>query len=424
MKAPIFISQLELTEPITDIQFPLRADGEVYQGVQLLVRMQRMPVGHLLLAADDISASAISRQVWQEFRTVINERRAHVALPTLSEIPGGGIPFEEVLSDEPVDRPLVSVVICTRDRPESLTNALRELAALKYSPFEVVVIDNAPSSDATRNVMLNEFADDPRFRYVLEPRPGLSCARNRGVLEATGEIVAFTDDDVRVDPWWLDGIVRGFQAAPDVACVTGMIATAEINNAAQLYFHIRVAWGGSCDRRIFDLFENRDDSPLFPYAVGKYGSGANFAVARAAFKEIGDFDEALGAGTPSGAGEDTNMFMRVLLGGHRLTYEPSAIVWHVHRTTLAALSKQMRAYGSGVTAGLTAIMVQSARARREIPTKALKGVAHMAKLQSGVQTNKTVPSGLIKHEVIGLVMGPWLYAKSRRNLRRSPKLRA
>jgi GT2 family glycosyltransferase len=424
MKAPIFISQLELTEPITDIQLPPRADGEVYGGVQLLVRMQRMPVGHLFVPADEISASAVARQVWQEFGTAINERRARVALPALSEIPGGGIPVEEVLSYELVDHPLVSVVVCTRDRPQSLTNALREIAALEYSPFEVVVIDNAPSSDATRNVILNEFGDDPRFRYVLEPRPGLSCARNRGAQEASGEIVAFTDDDVLVDRWWLDGIVRGFQAAPDVACVTGMIATAEIDNAAQLYFHIRVAWGVNCDRRLFDLFENRDDSPLFPYAVGKYGSGANFAVARAALKELGDFDEALGAGTPSGAGEDTNMFMRVLLGGHRLAYEPSAIVWHVHRTTLAALSKQMGAYGSGVTAGLAAIMVQNSRARREVPLKALKGVAHMARLQSGVQTNKTVPSGVIKQEVIGLVKGPWLYAKSRRNLKRSPALRA
>ena len=168
-----------------------------------------------------------------------------------------------------MNRPLVSVVVCTRDRPQSLTNTLRDLAALKYSPFEVVVIDNAPGSDATRNIMLNEFADDPRFRYVHEPRPGLSCARNRGILEASGDIVAFTDDDVRVDPWWLDGIIRGFQAAPDVACVTGMIATAEINNAVQLYFHIRVGWGASCERRLFDLFENRDDSPLYPYAVGE-----------------------------------------------------------------------------------------------------------------------------------------------------------
>jgi GT2 family glycosyltransferase len=424
MKAPIFISQLELTEPITDIQLPPRADGEVYDGIQLLVRMQRLPIGHLVLTTDDLGGSAVSRKVWQEFGTVINERRARVALPALSEIPADGIPVEEVLSEKLVERPLVSVVVCTRDRPESLTNALRDIAALKYSPFEVVVIDNAPATDATRNVLLNEFADDSRFRYVYEPRPGLSCARNRGVLEATGDIVAFTDDDVRVDQWWLDGIVKGFQSAPDVACVTGMIATAEINNAFQLYFHIRIGWGVSCEPRLFDIFENRDDSPLYPYTVGKLGSGANFALTRAALKEIGEFDEALGAGTPAAAGEDTNMFMRVLLGGRRLMYEPSAIVWHVHRTSLAALSKQIRAYGSGCSAGMAAIVVQSPTARRQLPPKVVRGVAHMAKLQRGVRTNDAVPSGLVKQEVIGLLIGPWLYAKSRRNLKRLPELQA
>src|ERR1700735_3103043 len=105
MKAPIFIDQLELTEPITDIQLPLRTDGEVYDGIQLLVRMQRAPGGHLLLATEDPSASAISRQVWQEFGSVINERRSRVGLPALGEIPADGIPVEEALSNEVVDRP-------------------------------------------------------------------------------------------------------------------------------------------------------------------------------------------------------------------------------------------------------------------------------------------------------------------------------
>jgi GT2 family glycosyltransferase len=386
--------------------------------------MSRIPVGYVLLATDDLRASSISHQVWQTLGTAINERRVHAGLTALSEIPSEGIPAEEESSDESASRPLISVVVCTRDRPESLTMTLRDLAGLKYSSFEVVVTDNAPSSDATRNVVLNEFGDDPRFRYVLEPRPGLSRARNRGIQEASGDIVAFTDDDVRVDPWWLDGIFRGFQAAPDVSCVTGLIATAQVNNAVQLYFHIRAGWGASCERRLFDLFENRDDSPLYPYAVGAFGAGANFAMARAALKEIGDFDEALGAGTPAGGGEDLNMFMRVILDGHCLVYEPSAVVWHVHRTELAALSKQIRAYGSGCTAALTAIIMQSARARRELPTKVLRGFTHMVKLQGGVRKNETLPSGLVKREAIGFFMGPWLYVKSRRSLRRPTDLQA
>ena len=100
---------------------------------------------------------------------------------------------------ETADRPMISVVVCTRNRPQSLLATLRSLTAMSYRPFEVVVVDNAPSSEATREAVLAEYGGDPRVRYVREPRPGLSCARNRGIEEAAADIVAFTDDDVIVD---------------------------------------------------------------------------------------------------------------------------------------------------------------------------------------------------------------------------------
>ena len=65
---------------------------------------------------------------------------------------------------------------------------------------------------------------------------------------------------------------------------------------------------------------------MYPYSAGRFGAGANFAVSRTVLKEVGGFNEALGAGTPSGGGEDLNMFMRIVLAGHRLVYEPSAVV--------------------------------------------------------------------------------------------------
>jgi GT2 family glycosyltransferase len=422
MQAPILIGELELTEPVADIQLPVRADGTAYNGVQLLVRMQRIPMGYILLAPGDLTHQAVARQVWSELGTTVNRRRSRAGLPAIDALPVGGIPAEQELADEPADSPLVTVVVCTRNRPDSVLVTLRGLADLRYRPFEVVVIDNAPSSDATKDAVRREFGADPRIRYVREPRPGLSCARNRGLAEASADIVAFTDDDVRVDPWWLNGIVRGFGAASEVACVTGLIATAELDNAAQLYFHLREGWGASCERRIFDLGENRDESPLYPYSAGVFGAGANFAVSRAVLKEVGVFNEALGAGTPSGGGEDLNMFMRIVLAGYRLVYEPSAVVSHVHRADLAELSRQMRAYGSGCTAALTAITMADARARRELPTKVISGVARMLKLSSGVRDNPTLPSGLIRREAFGFVLGPRLYLKGRRNLRKQADL--
>jgi GT2 family glycosyltransferase len=422
MQAPILIGELELTEPIAGIQLPVRGDGATYNGVQLLVRVQRIPVGYVFLAPGDLDAQTISHQVWSEVGAEINERRSRAGLSALGGLKVGGIAVEQELADEPADSPSVTVVVCTRNRPDSALVTLRGLADMRYRPFEVVVVDNAPDSDATKDAVQREFGADPQIRYVREPRPGLSCARNRGLAEASADIVAFTDDDVRVDPWWLNGIVRGFRAAPEVACVTGLIATAELDNAAQLYFHLREGWGASCERRVFDLTENRDESPLYPYSAGIFGAGANFAVSRAVLKEVGGFNEALGAGTPSGGGEDLNMFMRIVLAGHRLVYEPSAVVSHVHRTDLAELSRQMRAYGSGCTAALTAIIMADARARRELPPKVISGVARMLKLSSGVRDNPTLPSGLIRREVGGFLVGPWLYLKGRRNLRRLPAL--
>jgi GT2 family glycosyltransferase len=424
MEAPIYIGQLELTEPIADLELPPHPGGGSYTGARLLVRMQRAPVGYVHLGRDTLTGPGIARQVWATLGTAINSTRAQAGLAALGELPVTGIQVEPLLTAEAAERPLVSVVICSRDRPESLLRTLRDVAALNYSPFEVVVVDNAPTSEATRTAVREEFADDARFHYVREPRPGLSCARNRGLAEATADIVAFTDDDVRVDPWWLDGIVRGFQAAPDVACVTGLIATAQLDNAIQLYFHLRAGWGENCQRRVFDLTVNRDDSPLYPYAVGAFGAGANFAISRIALKDIGGFNEALGAGTPAGGGEDLNIFMRVILSGHRLVYEPSAVVWHVHRAELTSLAKQLRAYGTGCTAAMTAIVLASPRARRELPAKVITGVLHMVKLTDGVREERSspagpaLPSGLIKQEAIGLLLGPWRYALGKRNLKR------
>jgi GT2 family glycosyltransferase len=418
MKAPILIGELELTEPIAGIHLAAREDGVAYNGAQLLVRVQHIPVGYVFLAPGDVDAQAISRLVWSELGGKVNERRSRAGLPALHSLPADGIPVAPELADDSADTPLVSVVVCTRNRPDSVLVTLRGLVDLRYRPFEVVVVDNAPDSDATKDAVQGEFGTDPRIRYVREPRPGLSCARNRGLAEASADIVAYTDDDVRVDPWWLNGIVRGFRAAPEVACVTGLIATAELENTAQLYFHLREGWGESCERRVFDLAENRDDSPLYPYSAGVFGAGANFAVSRAALKEVGGFNEALGAGTPCGGGEDLNMFMRIVLAEYRLVYEPSAVVSHVHRTDLAELSRQMRAYGSGCTAALTAIVLADARARRELPPKVISGVSRMLRLSSGVRGNPTLPSGLIKREVGGFFVGPWLYLKGRRDLRR------
>lgn len=422
METPIFVGELELTEPIDDVRLPPLDDGGAYKGVRLLVRMQRMPTGYVFLRPDALDAVCVARDVWCQLSSVINAQRAQHGLKAIDALPVQGIATEESLGEEVTERPPISVVVCTRDRPESVVVALRGLVALRYQPFEIVLVDNAPSSDMTKDAVLAEFGDDPRVRYVREPRPGLSCARNRGVAEATAEIIAFTDDDVRVDQWWLDGIVRGFGRADDVVCVTGLMSTGALDNAIQLYFDQRVGEGLFRERRVFDLTKNPDDSPLYPYSAGVFGGGVNFAITRDMLEELGGFDEALGAGTPCGGGEDLDVFMRTVLAGHRLVYEPSAIVWHFHRAKLSDLSKQMVAWGSGATAVLTALVLRDRRAilelLRRVPMGAIRVFSIADGMGDGMKDNARLPSGMIMREFGGMVLGPWLYLKARRNLRR------
>ena len=93
--------------------------------------------------------------------------------------------------------PLVTVAVCTRDRTDDLARCLDSLSCLDYPALEVLVVDNAPSSNATERLVRTRY---PNWRYVCEPRPGLNWARNRAIIESSGEIIAYTDDDVVVDP--------------------------------------------------------------------------------------------------------------------------------------------------------------------------------------------------------------------------------
>ena len=422
MQAPIHVSEIELTEPIIDIDLPASDDGVPYTGVYLLVRLQRVPVSYTFIASDRLDSASVIADLWDEVGPEVNKRRSRAGLRMLDGLPADGIPAEAVLDGEELTEfPMVTVAVCTRDRPESVVTTLRSLAALNYPNYDILVVDNAPSSDATMIAVRENFKDDPRVSYVREPKGGTSFARNRALKEATGDIVAYADDDVTVDQWWLRAVVQGFQSAPDVAAVTGMISTAAIENDAQLYFHVRLNWGAVGERRVFDLKDNRDDSPIYPYSAGIFGGGANFSVSRTALKDVGGFNEALGGGVPAGGGEDLNMFIRIILSGHQLVFQPAAIVHHRHRATTAELAKQMRGYGSGATASLLAVALGSARARRELPVKTVLGLVRLMRLQSpakDVSQYPTLPKGMLRLEIGSLALGPWLYLKGVRRNRR------
>jgi GT2 family glycosyltransferase len=285
-------------------------------------------------------------------------------------------------SERPPERPLgsvaplgpISVVLCTRDRPEYLSAALSSLLLVDHPDFEIIVVDNNPASGMTKRVT-DEFSG-PRVRVVDAHLPGLARARNVGVRSARHDIVAFTDDDVLLDADWLKGSAAGFAAGDQVGCVTGMAASGEISSLAQWYFDHRVSWARNCSRAVFSTHSPPMNDPLFPFRVGSYGTGANFAVRGSLLKSLGGFDEGLGTGSPAGGGEDIDVFVRVLLAGYELRYQPEALAWHRHRNDLASLEEQLKAYGRGLGAWLTKLAIHRTTSR-QVFTRALGGLRHI-----------------------------------------------
>jgi GT2 family glycosyltransferase len=241
-------------------------------------------------------------------------------------------------------------------------------------------------------------------------------ARNRALAESSHPHVAFTDDDVTVDPLWLRGVAQGFARHSHVACVTGPVVAARLDTDAQRHFEGRAAWAASFSPRLFDLERNRDSSPLYPFSGGLFGTGANLSVDRDFALELGGFDEALGAGSASRGGEDFDFFVRVLRAGGAIAYEPAALVWHHHRASASEVREQLGAYGVGLAAYLTKHLSDGS-VRREMLRAAPGGVAHMFRLWRRGHPGGQAPKGAVRAEVIGLLSGPFAYRRARRTVR-------
>ncbi|WP_462188176.1 MULTISPECIES: glycosyltransferase family 2 protein [unclassified Frankia] len=307
-----------------------------------------------------------------------------------------------------------SIVIPTRDRPESLGRLISSLQAVAEREIEFLIIDNAPRTAATRELVESVSRVDARFRYLCEPRKGASRARNTGLGAAEGRAVAFLDDDTQVDRHWLPAILSGFDVADGVACVTGLVLPDELMTSAQIWFEQYGGFGKGLERRIFDRWSG--DGALYPYAAGAFGSGNNVAFDVDAVRELGGFNEVLGPGTPTHAGEDLELFTRTIRSGRRLVYEPSAIVYHTHRQRYGDLLDQLRNYGTGLSAMLMAQALSSPQELAEILRRVPAGLLFLLLPRSSknVSRGPRFPVELVLTEVLGIASGPFAYLQARR----------
>jgi len=323
VRYPLF--DIELTRPLSDL--PL-SSGDT--GVAILVRRKGVPIAFWLQEVSGIPGIPV-----EELARRIGEKAGE-------KIVAEAIHDEMTLAPSAVFLPLLTIAICTKDRPEGverlLGSLLGQMATLPEGSagYEILIVDNAPSDERTRELA----ARYPEVRYAREPRPGLNFARNRALREAGGEVLAFLDDDVIVDQYWSIGLARAWTENRDAAAFTGQVLPMELETEAQVIFETRGGFRRGFDRVRYGLVLR--GNPLYPGGAGIFGAGANMAFRVAVLKQLGGFDEALDTGPAVPGGGDLDIFYRIIRAGHPLVYEPQFLVFHQHRRDMRSLFVQYR----------------------------------------------------------------------------------
>jgi glycosyltransferase involved in cell wall biosynthesis len=425
--SPILIGEIELSEVLPTFSAFDEHGTQVYCSARCLVRLHTQPLGLVDLSFEngELSPGNYLSSIWQHLGQRINEHLQEDGFPIITQLSADGLSSSQTpkcLQEREAflqRSPFVSVVLSTRDRPERLARCLRALLAQQYPTYEVIVVDNAPTTPATAEFIQQTYSQEARIRYVREDRPGLSWGRNRGIMEARGEIIAFTDDDVVVDAHWLSELAMGFEAAENVACVTSMLLPLELQTQAQLWLEEFGGFSKGFRRRIFDRKSGGEDIPLYPFTAGRFGTGGGMAFTAAFLREEGNFDPALGNGTPSGAGEDLVAFFHVIARGYRLVYTPGSLLYHEHHRDYAKLRRQLYCYGSSVTAYLTKIILNNPLLFFRIALLIPQGLFFILSAKSAKNQKKSTsfPAELNRLERQGMLHGPFLYLKGRWKMR-------
>lgn len=225
----------------------------------------------------------------------------------------------------------VSLVICTRNRAARLRTCLQYVGAIQARiPWELVVVDNGSSDDT--QAVLREFAPtcSAPINMVSELRRGMGPARNTAWRTASGEIIAFTDDDCYVSPDFIDAIAEVFTPNDRLGYVGGRILLHDPKDA----------------RLTINESEERLHFPRRTLLWSGAVQGANMIIRRIALEDIGGFDERLGYGTPFAAA-DIDAATRASFAGWEGAYEPRIVVRHHHGRKEADAPRVMKIYAHG-----------------------------------------------------------------------------
>lgn len=419
------VVQIDLDRPLPSLPDATPA-GERYRTALVTAKLHGMPV-----AITDVEVTPgvgtapmlLAALLWPRVRHEVNNHLREDGLPEVVALdPWRGVghgsngtgPKCKHFPTSGLSGSDVTVVIPTVGTSPVLGALLRSVLGGAAQPRSVVVVLNDPTNNSVEALVRREFGDDP-VQLVVAPRRGAAHARNTGASRATTPVIAFLDDDVEVDPGWLQGLLRGFGRDSRVRCVTGLIMPASLDAPAQ----IRMQQFGGFDKgtvpRLYDLGEHSVPHPLYPYLPGMFGSGANFAMRRETFSELGGFDERLGPGTATRGGEDIDLLMRTVLAGRMVAYEPQALVHHHHRVANEDLRRTVFGYGLGLGAVMLKQTVDR-ESRREIVRRLPQGLRYLLSPSSPKNARtrgEGYPKSLRVAELAGIVSAPVGLVRSR-----------
>jgi O-antigen biosynthesis protein len=411
MLAPIKVLDLELSQPL-----PTLTGLAGYMGFKGIVRLHGVPLGYveLPIVNGGCSAASLGKAVLDQHSWAIVEQTLRQGLA--SPLKTDTLHIEDLLRLPPPgfvgDYPLVTVAVCTRDRPDDIGRCLAAILQLDYPNLDLLVIDNAPPNGQTRDIVRSRY---PSVRYVEEPRPGLDWARNRAIIEARGEIIAYTDDDVVVDAGWVKAIAQAFVENPQVMAVTGLVVPYELETPAQVLFEQNGGFGKGFERQQYDV-PLGEKIPWYILGTGNCGTGANMAYRKSVFSTIGGFNPALDVGTVTNGAGDLEMFFRVIKAGYSLVYDPRAMIRHCHRREYAQLKSQLLNNGS-VLAYCTAAIQAHPEDRLRFWKLALLWLLswHCRRLIKALLHPTQMPLDLILAELRGWFMGLTRYRPAYHN---------
>lgn len=236
------------------------------------------------------------------------------------------------------NNPKISVIICTYNREKYLPTALKSLIKQTIEPkdYEIIIVNNN-STDNTEEISIRFIEDNPQLniKYVVEKQKGLSVARNRGILESSGEIIVFIDDDAEVTENYLEEAIKFFNDYPDIDAMGGKIIPKYESGKEPKWMSIYL-WGlvTKCDW----------GDKIRKYPFSKYPPGCSMTFRKKIFDEVGMFNSNLLLRC-----DDKYIFRQLDYYNKKYLYNPKFVVYHhidKNRLSLESIKKISQIVGA------------------------------------------------------------------------------